>query len=152
MTANPDKDVPSVWVHLFETGSRFDVALSKWSDWLHPDRRDAGHPIEQEALNRARSVLLKHRPTSDSILNAMDRPSKEQVRADYFEKQKAEQEKRRREEKSRKAENQRTNEWIRKFIPDMNQVSLACSHCHTTGNEFRVSQGNENSPSLESLT
>lgn len=70
VSVNPDPTVWSSWIYFYATGSRKDVSLDLWSEWLARGAEFAAHQVEREAIEAAVGQLRLHHPTRKSLLAA----------------------------------------------------------------------------------
>jgi hypothetical protein len=68
---NPSEPVRSAWVHIADTGSRYNPSLDEWELWLN-GMDDACHAVEREALAIAKGELRPAVPTADDLLELID--------------------------------------------------------------------------------
>jgi hypothetical protein len=85
---NPHAPFELVWIHLYDTGSRYDVSLNDWESWLSQETTDVGHSIEAQSLAVIKEILKKRIPTREQLLQAIDLDQKRPLIEEFNARQK----------------------------------------------------------------
>jgi len=80
---NPHAPFERIWVHLYDTGSRFDVSLDDWELWLSQEATETEHPVEAKSLAVAKEILKKSIPTKELLLQAIELDAKRPLLEQY---------------------------------------------------------------------
>jgi hypothetical protein len=142
VTASPSL-MEAIHVELAETGTRQEVEMKDWAKWLAAGDEPGMHPIESEAIRKAKEVLRSIFPTVDSVLARIDPDSKTEL----FKRreQAAEQEAERAREKQKfiAHDNRTTVEYHRRIVA----AGFSCPSCGNFSKDYRLSV-REGCPSL----
>jgi hypothetical protein len=134
VTVNPSEAIGGTWVHLAETGSRFEAPLHTWEDWLAA-ADDAGHEIERIALEAAKASLRQMRPTSESLIGSIDENSK----VELFRKLKDDESLRTTAAEKKRLEILEHNALCERVMPIILQSTYRCPSCGQKSKDFRLS-------------
>jgi hypothetical protein len=135
VTVNPAPSIESAWVHLAETGSRYDVRLVDWVGWLNEQCPDTMHPIETTALATAKAILGAAVPTKDHLLAQVDWNEKK----DVLERIHQERVTREAVEKAQRRKTELHNRACERVYPVITKNGLKCPHCGQFSTDYRLS-------------
>lgn len=73
----------NVWIHLYDTGNRYNVRLQDWDSWVLQDTVEVDHWIDERPMAVIRDMLKKRIPTREILLQNIDLEQKQPLLEEY---------------------------------------------------------------------